>query len=179
MHSSDLPAIRARLTADFPMVQDHPDVAGLFRDATSLALIGSSLADPFRDHDITLVLAPEARGPILGALVARELGAGLVLARKAGRNHPGADIPVRSAPTWRGESETFQGRSFDLETTDRVLIVDDWITTGNTIRAAANMLRLTGSSYVGAAVLMNKAPQETIDELMVHWLVSFDEVMQS
>lgn len=177
MHSADGHDARRRLTQAFPKVNNHPDVAGVLRDPALLALVGSTLADPFRDAGVTMVLAPEARGPILGALVARELNAGLALARKADRNHPGADIPVMSAPTWRGESETFQGRSFDLRTDDRVLIVDDWITTGNTIRAAINVLRVTGSTYVGSSVLMNKATPLVIEELQVHWLVSFDDVM--
>ena len=126
---------------------------------------------------MTAVLSPDARGPILGALVAVELGAGLVLARKNHQNHPGADIPVESAPTWSGRSETFLGRSFDLGPSDRVLIVDDWITTGNTMRAARNILRLLGATYVGAAVLVNKAAPTTIQELAVHTLVNFDDLM--
>ena len=140
-------------------------------------MIGRAMAAPFRDSNVTAVLAPEARGPILGGLVAVELGAGLVLARKDDRNHPGADIPVESAPTWRGSSETFLGRSFDLDQGDRVLIVDDWITTGNTMRAACNFLRILGATYVGASVLVNKASPETIEELAVHSLVDFDDIV--
>lgn len=177
MHSIDLADARRRLTAAFPLINNHPDVAGLLRNADLLATIGTALAEPFRDQGVTMVLAPEARGPILGALVARELNVGLSLARKLDRNHPGADIPVRSEPTWRGESETFQGRSFDLATRDRVLIVDDWITTGSTVRAVINMLRITGSEHVGTAVLMNKADPDLLAELKVHWLVAFDDVM--
>ena len=158
-------------------MNNHPDVAGVLRDAELLPLVAKALADPFRDAGVTAVLSPEARGPILGALVAVELGAGLVLARKNDQNHPGADIPVESAPTWRGRSETFLGRSFDLGTSDRVLIVDDWITTGNTMRAARNILRLLGAASVGAAVLVNKATPATIQELAVHTLVNFDDLM--
>jgi len=167
----------ARLARDFPLVNDHPDVAGVLRDPVLLPLVGRMLADPFRRRGVTLVLAPEARGPILGALVAVELGAGLVLARKDDRNHPGADIPVESQPTWRGASEMFLGRSFDLEKHDRVLVVDDWITTGNTLRAAGNIVRILGATYEGAAVLVNKATEDTLDELRVHWLVDFESLM--
>ena len=142
-----------------------------------LPLIGKMLAEPFREARVTQVMAPEARGPILGALVAVELGAGLVLARKEGTNHPGADIPVESLPTWRGRTELFQGRSFDLTTRDRVLLVDDWITTGSTMRAATNILRLLGATYVGAAVLVNKATDAVREELAVHSLIDFDSLM--
>ncbi len=158
-------------------MNDHPDVAGVLRDPELLPMVGALLADPYRQAGITAVLAPEARGPILGALVAVELGAGLVLARRGDRNHPGADIPVESAPTWRGTSQVFVGRSFDFDTKDRVLIVDDWITTGNTVRAACNILRVLGATYVGAAVLVNKSSDETLEELRVHTLVDFDTLM--
>ncbi len=158
-------------------MNNHPDVAGVLRDPELLPLVGKLLAEPFRDAGVTVVLSPEARGPILGALVAVELGAGLVLIRKDDRNHPGADIPVASAPTWRGTSEIFLGRSFDIAVKDRVLMVDDWITTGNTMRAARNVLRILGAAYVGAAALVNKAAPETIDELSVHTLVDFDVLM--
>lgn len=161
------------------MVNGHPDVAGVLRDAELLRFIGQAMAEPFRDAQVTAVLAPEARGPILGALVAVELGAGLVLARKDERNHPGADIPVTSAPTWRGHPEVFQGRSFDLTTRDRVVIVDDWITTGNTVRATCNILRVMGSAYLGASMLVNKADQETLDEVGAHCLVDFDEIVRT
>ena len=160
------------------MVNDHPDVAGVFRDAALLRFVGQALAEPFQGEAVTKVLAPEARGPILGALVALELSAGLVLARKGDRNHPGADTPVESAPTWRGQTEVFLGRSFDLDQTDRVVIVDDWITTGATLMAARRIIEQLGATYVGAAALMNKATPETIAEHQVHTLVNFDAVMQ-
>lgn len=168
---------RQRLTREFPLVSGHPDVAGVLRNAELLPLVGRALADPFRGKGVTQVLAPEARGPILGALVAVELGAGLVLARKDDRNHPGADLPVTSKPTWRGHAEVFQGRSFDLGAADRVVIVDDWITTGSTIRAAKNMLRIQGATHVGTAALVNKSDEATLDELRVHWLVHFDDLV--
>lgn len=155
----------------------HPDIAGLLRDATILRDLGAALAEPFRDQGITAVVAPEARGPIIGSLVAVELGAGLVLARKADRNHPGADIPVEALANWTGDREVFQGRSFDLDTNDRVIVVDDWITTGNTIRAVCNIIRLVGATYAGTSVIVNKSQAETLEELRVQTLVDFTEIV--
>ena len=66
-------------------------MAGLLRDPYILENLGAAMANPFHDEGITKVIAPEARGPVLGALVATCLKAGLVLVRKEGRNHPGAD----------------------------------------------------------------------------------------
>ena len=120
--------------------------------------------------------APEARGPILGALAAVELGAGLVMIRKEDRNHPGADLRIASEPTWRGRAEHFQSRSFDLAAHDRVLIVDDWVTTGSSLRAAAALVERAGATVVGCAALVDKADPRVIAELAVHTLVPFDQI---
>lgn len=177
MRGSELEAVRARVREGFPLVNEHPDVAGLLRRPELLAVLGPALAAPFRDAGVTAVCAPEARGPILGALVAVELGAGLVLVRKDDRNHPGADRRVESGPTWRGTTESFQTRSWDLGPGDRVLVVDDWITTGSSARAVRDLAAAAGAAYAGASVIVNKAERSTIDELSVRWLVTFNELM--
>ncbi len=172
----DLEAVKAELLARFPVVAEHPDVAGLLRQSDLLALIGPALAQPFRDAGVTVVAAPEARGPILGALVAVELGAGLMMVRKEDRNHPGADLRIASEPTWRGRSEHFQSRSFDVGADDRVLIVDDWITTGSSIRAVIALIEQAGGTVVGCAALVDKADPDVVGSLGVHTLVPFDSI---
>jgi adenine phosphoribosyltransferase len=175
---SDRDDHRAAMLAGFPLVNDHPDVAGVLRQPRLLERLGPALAGPFVDAGVTAVCAPEARGPILGALVAAELGAGLVLVRKDERNHPGADRRVESAPTWRGTTEWFQARSWDLGPDDRVLVVDDWVTTGSSIRAVRDLAERAGTTCVGASVLVNKASDDTVAELDVSWLVRFDELIE-
>jgi adenine phosphoribosyltransferase len=160
----------------FPLVDDHPDVAGLLRDAEALAALGPALVASYRDAGVTAVVAPEARGPVLGALAAVSLGVGLVLVRKDPANHPGADLKVRSEPTWRGAPIDFQGRSFDLDPSDRVLIVDDWITTGSSIRAVAAVVGRIGATVVGVSVLVDKADPATLVELNVRALVRFADI---
>lgn len=169
--------LRRLLAARFPLVSDHPDVAGVLRDAELLALLGPALAAPFATAGITKVCAPEARGPILGALAATALGVGLVLARKDERNHPGADRRTTSSPTWRGTTEVFLTRSFDFEPHDRVLVVDDWITSGSSVRALADAVLAHGAAYAGASVLVDKSAPGVLDELHVAALVRFDELV--
>lgn len=175
----DRARVRGRLVAAFPLVNDHPDVAGVLRDGELLAALGPALVAPFRSAGITKVCAPEARGPILGALAATALGVGLVLARKDERNHPGADHRTVSAPTWRGAPEVFLTRSFDFEPGDRVLVVDDWITSGSSIRAVAEAIVELGAEYAGAAVLVDKSEPGVLAELGVEALVRFDELIAS
>ncbi|MFN3217326.1 MAG: phosphoribosyltransferase family protein [Acidimicrobiales bacterium] len=168
--------VRRLLLERFPLVGDHPDVAGLLRDADALAALGPALVAHYREAGITAVVAPEARGPVLGALAAVSLGVGLVVVRKDPANHPGADLKVRSEPTWRGAPIDFQGRSFDLDPSDRVLIVDDWITTGSSIRAVAAVVGQIGATVVGVSVLVDKAEPATLVELDVRALVRFSDI---
>lgn len=177
MRDLDIVTARRALRAGFPLVNDHPDVAGLLARPELIALLGPTLALPYASADVTVVCAPEARGPIFGALVAVELGAGLVIVRKTERNHPGADVEVTSAPTWRGTPEVFQTRSWDLTPEDRVLVVDDWITTGSSIRAMKHLVERAGATYVGASVLVDKADIGTTDELAVVAAVPFIDLV--
>ena len=103
--------------------------------------------------------------------------AGLVLVRKDGRNHPGADTTITSDETWTGEKINFLTRSFDIDETDRVLVVDDWATTGNTIRVAKQFANQIGATYIGSSVIVNKANPAILEELNISWLVSFDDLI--
>lgn len=165
------------LLSQFPLVNDHPDVAGLLRQPETLALLGPALAEHTRDMGVTVICAPEARGPILGALVALELGVGMVMVRKTHRNHPGADSTFEVGPTWRGHNETFQARSIDLKPTDRVLAVDDWVTTGSTLEAIRTYTESVGATYLGASVLVDKAERATLERLEVTALLKFAWIM--
>ena len=165
------------LTKKFPLVNNHPDVAGLLRDPYILQRLGGAMANSFHSKGITKVIAPEARGPVLGALVAKSLRAGLVLVRKEGRNHPGADQTITSEQTWTGEKISFLTRSFDLDESDRILVVDDWATTGNTIRVAKQFANQMGATYIGSSVIVNKADTAILTELNISWLVNFDDLV--
>lgn len=166
-----------RLRARFPLVDGHPDVAGVLRDPELLAILGPALAAPFTTAGVTKVVAPEARGPILGALVAVVLGAGLVLARKDGQNHPGADTALDTAPTWRGTAQRFAVRSFDIDAHDRVLVVDDWVTTGHSAAALWSWVEQRGAPAVGTAALVDKTTDDVRSRLGLHALVRFDELV--
>ena len=73
-------------------IPDYPKPGVVFKDATPLladpegfAAVIQALAEPYRDLGVTKVIGSEARGFMLGAPVALELGAGFVPARKPGK----------------------------------------------------------------------------------------------
>lgn len=155
--SSDRSVLRDRLVERFRWVDGHADFSAVLRDPETLGLLGPGLAEPFRDTGVTAVVGLEARGFVLGGLVAVELGVGLVLARKAGAVHPGPKVEIpTSAPDWRGRRVAIQLARV-LGPSDRVLLVDDWIETASQALAVKEAVERCGADLVGVSVLVEDA----------------------
>jgi adenine phosphoribosyltransferase len=137
-------------------VPDFPQPGVLFRDITPLLADPQSFRTAIRAmsasfQGIDHVVAIESRGFILGAPVAYELGAGLVLVRKVGK------LPNA---TYREEygleygTNTVEIHTDAIDSGERVLIVDDVLATGGTVRAAANLVERLGATVVGISLLI-------------------------
>jgi adenine phosphoribosyltransferase len=140
-------------------VPDFPNPGILFRDITPLLANGQAfqavvglMAAPYDEIDV--VVAIESRGFILGAPVALALGAGLVPVRKVGR------LP---AETIRADYEleygvnTIEIHKDAITPGQRVLIVDDLLATGGTVRATIKLIEELGGDIVGVSVLAELA----------------------
>ena len=55
--------------------------------------------------------------------------------------------------------------------------MDDWVTTGNTIRVAKKFIDDIGASYIGSSVIVNKSDPEILEALNVAWLVNFNDLV--
>jgi adenine phosphoribosyltransferase len=150
--NSDLDLLRTRIR-DVP---DFPQQGVLFRDITPLladpvafkqAIDG--MATPFAG--IEHVVAIESRGFILGAPVAYRLGAGLVLVRKAGKLPSGT---LREEYALEYGTNAVEIHQDAIQPGERVLIVDDVLATGGTVRAAANLVERLGATVVGISLLI-------------------------
>ena len=87
------------LLSCFRWVDGHADLWPLFYEQDLFSRLVAALADPFREAQITKVAGIEARGFILGAAVAHELGAGFVGVRKMGGGlFPGVKLERRTPP---------------------------------------------------------------------------------
>lgn len=139
-------------------IADFPEKGIVFRDITPLlrsaeALDGAvkALAEPFRHEKVHLVAAAEARGFILGAAVARELGAGFVPVRKPGK------LPARTIEeTYELEygSDTLAMHADAISKGQRVLMLDDLLATGGTMAACCRMVEKLGGVIVGCVFLV-------------------------
>ena len=130
------------------------DIAPLLADAQAFGAAIDALAAPWRTQRIDAVLAIEARGFLLGAPLARALGAGLVPVRKPGKL-PGPTL----AQTYVLEygQDTLQVQAEALPPGARVLLVDDVLATGGTLAAAHGLAEQLRAQVVGATVLIELA----------------------
>jgi adenine phosphoribosyltransferase len=144
-----------RLIRDIP---DFPRPGIVFKDATPLFADADALADAtgrLTDHARALrpdlVVAPEARGFILGAAIAERCGAGFVPVRKPGK----LPYETRSAPYQLEYGIDELHLHVDaIEPGARVLLHDDLIATGGTMAAIEELVTAAGGEIVGISFLM-------------------------
>jgi adenine phosphoribosyltransferase len=174
MTASEL-ARRIRDIPDFPKPGiRYKDITPLLLDADALRQAVADLADWARPRGVDYVVAAEARGFILGAALAVELGAGFVPARKPGKL-PAETISADYILEYGVDS--LEMHSDALAHGARVLVHDDLLATGGTARALADLVQGVGAEVVGCAFLVELGflgGRERLAGYDVHALVSFD-----
>ncbi|MCL7713773.1 adenine phosphoribosyltransferase [Stenotrophomonas mori] len=141
-----------RDVADFPRPGIHfKDITPLLADAAALRAAVAALAAPWRNAGVQAVLGVEARGFILGAALALELGAGFVPLRKPGKL-PGATLVQDYALEYG--SDRIEVCAGAVAAGTRTLLVDDVLATGGTLAAALLLARQLEVDVLGAAVLV-------------------------
>lgn len=114
------------------------DVTTLFKDAKCLEIMEEEMYELYKDKGITKVVGIESRGFVMGAILARRLGAGLVMCRKPGKLP--ADTISQTFKKEYGE-DTIEIHSDAIDENDVVLIHDDLLATGGTIKAAWDLVK--------------------------------------
>ena len=121
------------------------DITTVFKDAECLHELAESMSDMYKNKGITKVLGIESRGFIMGPVVANNIGAGFVTIRKPGK------LP---AETYQQEYEkeygvdTIEIHKDALSPDDVVLIHDDLLATGGTMKAAYDLVTKCGIKKV-------------------------------
>ena len=140
-------------------VPDWPQAGAQFRDITTLlqdpkvfrVLIDIFLAR-YADAKLDLVAGMDARGFILGSVVAYELNIGFVPIRKKGK------LPfttVSESYELEYGSATVELHTDACKAGDRVLLIDDLIATGGTMMAGKKLLERLGAVVVEGAVIVD------------------------
>jgi adenine phosphoribosyltransferase len=161
-------------------IRDFPRQGIVFKDITPLLLhpaaldeAVSQLAAYASPLGVDYVIAAEARGFILGAALARELGAGFVPARKPGK------LPhdtVSAEYTLEYGLDALEVHADALAGGARVLIHDDLLATGGTARALCDLVAGLGAEIVGCAFLIELSflgGRSRLDPYEVHALLEY------
>jgi adenine phosphoribosyltransferase len=127
------------------------DITTLLQDPAGLRTAIDSLATPFMDQGIELVIGVESRGFIFGAAVADRLGAGFSPVRKPGKL---PSTTVRATYDLEYGTDTLEIHDDAVRRGQRVLIVDDLLATGGTARATSDLVKRLGGQVHALAFLI-------------------------
>ncbi len=143
---------RIRSVPDFPKEGIvFRDVTTLLKDPVALRSATVHLAQPYRNEKVDVVVGVESRGFIFGALLAERLGAGFVPIRKKGK------LPSETrGVTYDLEygSDTIEMHTDAVRPGMRVLLHDDLLATGGTMKAAIDLVTGLGGVIVGLSFLI-------------------------
>lgn len=139
-------------------IPDFPKEGIIFKDITTLLKDKHAfkksvdlLAQKFKKERIGLVVGVEARGFVFGAALAYKLGVGFVPVRKKGK------LPSKTnSITYELEygHDTLEIHEDAIVPKTRVLVVDDLLATGGTIKAVLDLLKSQKAVIAGVAFLV-------------------------
>jgi len=130
------------------------DITPLLADPSALALAVELLANPFRGKGIDIVVGAESRGFIFGIAVAQAISAGFVPIRKPKK------LPAKTAKvTYDLEygTDTLEIHLDAIKPGQKVLMVDDLLATGGTMKACCELVKGLGGDIYGVTVLIELA----------------------
>jgi adenine phosphoribosyltransferase len=146
------------LRAKIREIPDFPKPGILFYDITTLLKDAAAYHDainqmiaPYRDKGVELVVGMESRGFIFSGPIAYQLNAGLIPVRKLGKL-PAETVSVEYALEYG--SNTLEIHKDAIRPGQRVLIVDDLLATGGTVRGTIELVERLQGQIVGLAFLV-------------------------
>jgi adenine phosphoribosyltransferase len=137
---------------DFPKPGiQFKDITPLLSDSSAFGAAIDRLAEAFEGANVDTIGAAEARGFIFGAPLALRLGAGFVPIRKPGKL-PYATVAMEYHLEYGVDRLEVHTDAFAPGR--RVLLIDDVLATGGTMRACCDLVRHAGAEVVGCAFVM-------------------------
>lgn len=133
------------LLANLRVIPDWPIKGVTFRDVTTLfkspecvKIISDAMYDLYKDKGITKIVGIESRGFVMSSAAALRLGAGIVLCRKPGK------LPCKTVQESYAKEygiDTIEIHEDAITSDDVVLVHDDLLATGGTMKAACDLVK--------------------------------------
>jgi orotate phosphoribosyltransferase len=127
----------------------------VLQDPATAEQLGAAIADGARALRPTVVLSPALGGVVIGHEVARGLG-------------------VRALFAERQDGALMLRRGFMLSESDRVLVVEDVLTTGGSTRETIQVAAAAGGHIVGAAAIVDRSGGRAAFDVPFHALLALD-----
>ena len=159
--------LNIRTQKDYPIKGiEFIDITPLFIRKEVFQEITNQFVEELKNKEIDYILAPEARGFLIGSVVANKLEIGCIPVRKKGK------LPPTTVET-QFEYEKEYGKDFlelpklidENYENKKFYIIDDIYATGNTMQAIKEMVQKLGGQVVGEGVIMNIAELNKNEEL--------------
>ena len=103
-----------------------------------LELFSKNIADHFKENEIDLVVSPAIGGIVLGTEVGRLLRKRTVFAERV-------------------DGEMKLRRGFEIKTNEKILIVEDVITTGGSVKEVMSLVQSFGADIIGVGVIVDRS----------------------
>lgn len=162
-------------------IPDFPKKGIIFRDMTKalndpdgLKLVIDSLKDCVKDVDFNIIGGIESRGFILGMPIAYEMNKAFLPVRKKGK------LPcetIEESYVLEYGTATIEIDRTAVKPGDRVVLVDDIIATGGTMKAACNLVERLGGEVVGILFLMELVDlkgREVLKDYPVYSIIKYE-----
>ena len=164
------------------------DITTVFEDPEGYRYIVDELAKPYEGHPsasspsassgaslrVDKVVGIDARGFLLAGSVAYKLGTGVSLVRKKGK------LPYKTIQrdyTLEYASNTIEMHEDTIKKGEKILLIDDLVATGGTIKAAAEMIEELGGEIVGISFVIDLpflGGSEKLKDYNVNYLIKYD-----
>lgn len=141
------------------------DISPLLANPSGLAMAVELMANSFRGQRIDLVAGAESRGFIFGTAIAQALSAGFVPIRKP-KKLPYKTLAIEYDLEYGKDKLEIHVDA--IQPGQRVLVVDDVLATGGTMKACCDLVRQTGGTLAGVTVLMELTFLRGRDKLQEH-----------
>lgn len=172
--------IADRVRGKIQDVPDFPKPGIVFKDLTpvfgcpeTFRALTLSLAGRYADRSVDAIVAIESRGFIVGMPMAYEMNRGVVLVRKKGKL-PGEVV----SQTYELEygTDTLEVKKGAIEPGMRVVVVDDLLATGGTMRATLDLVKGQGAEIVECAFVVELgflSGRERLSDVDCHAIVEY------
>lgn len=127
------------------------DICPLLEDKKALRFVVERFVEEYKNKKIDKVVGIDARGFILGGILADRLGAGMVMVRKKGKlpyETEGEEVDIEYA------KRSLEIHKDSIRPGERILIIDDVLATGGTMSAVAKLVKKMKGRIVGIAFLI-------------------------